>query len=106
MVEQSVCFKTPKLFCVGWGGTGTCKDNCLDGGTGKASTTNLKHHEHTASAQVKFSREVGALIQVFEEMGNPFMEESEDLLVLDSRDIADPAIVQTVRSREDRARPV
>ncbi|GFO47369.1 hypothetical protein PoB_007387400 [Plakobranchus ocellatus] len=74
--------------------------NCLDGGTGKASTTNLKHHEHTASAQVKFSKEVGALIQVFEEMGNPFMEESEDLLVLDSREIADPAIVQSVRSIE------
>ncbi|GFN81179.1 hypothetical protein PoB_000768500 [Plakobranchus ocellatus] len=78
------------------------KVNCLDGGTGKASTTNLKHHdhEHTASAQVKFSKEVGALVQVFEEMGNPFMEESEDLLVLDSRDIADLAIVQSVRSIE------
>ncbi|GFN83886.1 hypothetical protein PoB_001039200 [Plakobranchus ocellatus] len=76
--------------------------NCLDGGTGKASTTNLKHHEHTASAQVKLSKEVGALVQVFEEMGNPFMEESEDLLVLDSRDIADPAIVQSVRSIETR----
>ncbi|GFO04548.1 hypothetical protein PoB_003105300 [Plakobranchus ocellatus] len=74
--------------------------NCLDGGTGKASTTNLKHHEHTATAQVKISKEVGAPIQVFEEMGNPFMEESEDLLVLDSRDIADPAIVQSVRSIE------
>ncbi|GFO41879.1 hypothetical protein PoB_006838400 [Plakobranchus ocellatus] len=33
-------------------------------------------------------------------MGNPFMEESEYLLVLDSRDIADPAIVQSVRSIE------
>ena len=72
------------------------EDNCLDGGAGKTTRTNLKHHEHTASAQVKFATELGALVQVLEDMGNPFMEESEDLLVLDSRDVADPAIVQTV----------
>ena len=40
------------------------------------------------------------LVQVLEDMGNPFMEESEDLLVLDSRDVADPAIVQTVSEIE------
>ena len=71
--------------------------NCLDGGTEKTSRTNLRHHEHTASAQVKFANEVGALVQVLEDMGNPFPEESDDLLVLDSRDVADPAIAQTVR---------
>lgn len=71
--------------------------NYLDRGTGKTARTNLKHHEHTVSAQVKFAKEVCALVQVMEYMGNPFMEESDDLLVLDSRDIADPDIVQTVR---------
>ena len=77
---------------------GEFEDNCLDGGAGKTTRTKLKLHEHTASAQVKFATEVGALVQVhvLEDMGNPFMEESEDLLVLDSRDVADPAIVQTV----------
>ena len=74
--------------------------NCLDRGIGKTTGTNLKHHEHTASAQVKFANEVSALVQVVEDMGNPFMEESDDLLVLDSRDVADPAIVQTVRILE------
>ena len=53
-----------------------------------------------ASAQVKFATEVGALVQVLEDMGNSLMEESEDLLVLDSRDVADPAIVQTVSEIE------
>ena len=33
-------------------------------------------------------------------MRNPFMEESQSLPVLDSRDVADPAIVQTVREIE------
>ena len=30
-------------------------------------------------------------------MGNPFAETSKDLLVLDSRDLADPAVVDTMR---------
>ena len=65
---------------------------------GKLPKTNLKHYEDTASAQVKFATEVGALVQVdvLEDIGNPFMEESEDLLALDSREVAGPAIVQTV----------
>ena len=64
--------------------SGEFEDHCLDGGAGKTTRTNLKHHEQTASAQVKFATEVGALVKVLEDMGNPFMEESEDLLVLDS----------------------
>ena len=31
------------------------------------------------------------------EMGNPFAENSKDLLVLDSRDLADPAVIDTLR---------
>ncbi len=30
-------------------------------------------------------------------MGNPFAENSKDLLVLDSRDLADPAVIDTLR---------
>ena len=74
---------------------GEFEDKWLVGGAGKTTRTNLKHYEHTASAQVNFATEVGALVQVLEHMGNPFMEESEDL-VLDSRDAADPAIVKTI----------
>ena len=33
-------------------------------------------------------------------MGNPFLEKSDDRLVLDTRDIADPKVVQTVRNTE------
>ena len=33
-------------------------------------------------------------------MGNPFTENSNDLLVLDSRDLADPAIIDSVRNFE------
>ena len=34
------------------------------------------------------------------ELGNPFCDDNSDLLVLDSRDMADPAVVNTVRQIE------
>ena len=37
-----------------------------------------------------------------EDMGNPFTEDSGDLLVLDTRDVADPAVVETVRMIEKK----
>ena len=46
-----------------------------------------KHHEDTKSLQSLFYRDVTALTRTVEEMGNPFMEESEDLLVLDTKEI-------------------
>lgn len=50
-----------------------------------------QHHEAEASFQVSFTRDVNALVATLNEMGNPFMEESNDLLVLDTKDISGPA---------------
>ena len=38
------------------------------------------------------------LVAIFEELGNPFEEDSQDLLVLDTKEIADPAVIETVRN--------
>ena len=75
------------------------KTACLDNHTGR---DNGRHHEHTMAVQVTFASEVQALVEVIEDLGNPFMEESGDLLVLDTRDIADPAVVTTVRGIEKK----
>ena len=75
------------------------KTACLDNHTGR---DNGRHHEHTMAVQVTFASEVQALVEVIEDLGNPFMEESRDLLVLDIRDIADPAVVTTVRGIEKK----
>ena len=48
--------------------------------------------------QIKFVKNVHALISVLEEMGNPFEEESEDLMVIDTREILSPAAVTTVQT--------
>ena len=44
-----------------------------------------------------FERDITSLTDVIKEMGNPFAEKSKDLLVLDSRYLADPAVIDTLR---------
>jgi len=60
--------------------------------------SDLRHHEQTKSTQVTYFNQVKALSNVIEEMGNPFIDDSNDLLVLDSRDLADPAVINTMRN--------
>ena len=50
--------------------------------------------------QKTFAQNVEDLAKAIEEMGSPFTENSNDLLVLDSRDLADPAIIDSVRKIE------
>ena len=57
-----------------------------------------RHHEQTKSMQMTFFNQVKALSNVIEDMGNPFIDESDDLLVLDTRDLADPSVVNTMRN--------
>ena len=56
------------------------------------------HHEETPSVQNTFARDVRSLVAVIEKLGNPFEEDSQDLLVLDTKEIADPAVIETVRN--------
>ena len=57
-----------------------------------------RHHDQTPSVQTSFTKDVRALVSVIEELGNPFEEESMDLIVLDTKEIAGPAAVETVRN--------
>ena len=54
------------------------------------------HHEQTRGAQANFAKDVRSLSVVIEEMGNPFPEYSENILVLDTRNIVDPSVKDTV----------
>lgn len=66
----------------------------------KGESTQPKHHEHTLSSQTSFAKDVNALVDTISNMGNPFSEETSDLLVLDTRDIADPKVSQSIREME------
>ncbi|CAB4002221.1 Hypothetical predicted protein [Paramuricea clavata] len=63
-------------------------------------TDQAKHHEERHRVQISFAKDVKALVHVMEDMGNPFLEESADLLVLVTRTIADASMVATVHQIE------
>ena len=58
-------------------------------------TGDLPHDQHSG-VQAAF-HQVRTLATVTEEMGNPFLEDSQDLLVIDTRDVMDVAVADTVR---------
>lgn len=58
------------------------------------------HHEQHRSIQKTFLNEIMCLVAVIENTGNPFLENSEDLMVLDTRDILDASVGETVCNAE------
>ena len=60
----------------------------------------MRHHEQTKISQVRFAQHVHSLVEVLEEMGNPFLEERNDLLRLDTGDIVDPVVASSVGTAE------
>jgi len=49
-----------------------------------------KHHDQSASVQTAFLKDVQSVIRMMEDFGNSFEEDSQDLLVLDTKNIAAP----------------
>ena len=66
-------------------------------GKGNDKKSSTKHHEEARSTQLSFFKDTRSLVAVLEEMGNPFLEESEELYKLDTKDVAAPSVVSTVR---------
>lgn len=62
----------------------------------RTKKTNSRHHKQTKHTQLEFARDVKSLSGVKREMGNPFRDDSNDLLVLDSKDLADPVVINTL----------
>jgi hypothetical protein len=67
---------------------------------GDAGGTEQRHHDQQPGVQTAFLKEVKVLVTVLEELGNPFLEHSQDLLVIDTRDIMDSKVAETVRKIE------
>jgi len=55
------------------------------------------HHEEGLWMQKAFKNQTQSLVDTFNEMGNPFLHDSADLLVLDTHDVIDDSVVTTVR---------
>lgn len=58
------------------------------------------HHEEGPSTQKTFQKQTVDLVQVISEMGNPFKDDIPELLALDTRNVIDRPVVNTVRTVE------
>ena len=58
----------------------------------------LRHHEQMKGVQNTFRNQVNAVCSTIEEMSNPFADQTGDLFVLATRDIANSNVVETVRT--------
>ena len=61
-----------------------------------------RHHDQSPSTQKSFLAKVHQLTKVIEEMGNPFAEETGELLKLDVNDIAHHSAAQLVSTHHER----
>ena len=59
----------------------------------------MKHHEQTPSAQKEFAKNVNGLVAAFQEAGNPFLEKTNDLIAMDSKNIANETAVENFFSQ-------
>ena len=57
-----------------------------------------KHHEENESWQKLFVKDVRSSTSSIEELGDPFEEDSKKLLTLDTKQITDISVIETVRS--------
>ena len=55
----------------------------------------FRHHEETEANQTSFLTKVKQMTRTLDELGSPFMEETKDLIVLDSKEIADIKISES-----------
>ena len=59
-----------------------------------------EHHEHTPSLQDSFKKQVNSLSEEISNMGNPFMDDCPELLVLDTQNCVSNAVLATANSIE------
>ena len=58
------------------------------------------HYDQRARVHNAFRNHVCSFVNVMEELGNPFEVDNEELLVLDSKEIADPSAVDAVKKAQ------
>ena len=63
-----------------------------------------KLHEQTPSTQSRFATNVKSVVEVFNEMGNPFTETSSDLFAIDTKMIMAEEVIQSIKEAEDVGR--
>ncbi|KAG7156370.1 hypothetical protein Hamer_G006109 [Homarus americanus] len=70
----------------------------LDALTGLAPWFHALDHTNYASVQTSFIKDVHSIVNVIEELSNPFEEKSLDLVALHTKEIVSPSAAETIRN--------
>ena len=62
---------------------------------------NFQNYEQGGAAQKTFQKQVNSLFKTMERMGNPFLDDCEELVTLDSRNCADESVRLALYNLED-----
>ena len=76
------------------------EEDHVDGGPGAKRNIEGLHHEQQPGVQSAFVKYVQSLTVVLQDIGNPFLEESNDLLVLYTKHIME-SVAGTIRKVEN-----
>lgn len=68
----------------------------------KLGNEDIRHHEQTSQSQKSFTDKVKNLFSAMKDLGNPFQEESKDLLTLDTKIFAHSSAAELVRTHIDK----
>jgi len=60
----------------------------------------FRHHEQTPAQQIAFIKQVSSLVSTIENMGNPFLDDGNELYALDTHNVCDISVVKTVETVE------
>ena len=69
-------------------------------GVTSRNTASLKHHEQSNATQSRFMKDVKSLTEAFDNMSNPFIDDSGDVLNIDTKEIMNGGVVTTINSIE------
>ena len=58
---------------------------------------NIRHHDQTTSIQASFTKDARSLVKLMEKLGNPFEEDSLNLLALDNQESVGSPVIEAVR---------
>ena len=76
-------------------------EDCLDRSSGMdQEKQKSRHHDGGKCVQSAFLKDVTSLVATYSEMGNPFLEESKEIIALDSKEMANVEMVKAVQTIE------
>ena len=64
----------------------------------------MTHHKVQKSFQTSFGNDVKSLVATFKELGNPFLDQADNLVALDTKEVAPPDALERLKNIETKGK--